>query len=198
MCSSWINAASVWPNLIWRPFARTRRSNPSSSDALVNPRHLLDAQLAAIRACAALVRSKDIDLNSYTVAARANDLDDLRRSLGTNKRLRLLAWSAGTEVALEYMRRFGDSIESAVLAGTVGPDNILSLPSTSDLHLHKLATLVAGDPAFKSRRSLFETVQDMRQKLEQAPISIATTKTNSGQAQVQAGLSHSRQRCNRK
>jgi hypothetical protein len=85
------------------------------------------------------------------------------------------------------MRRFGDSIESAVLAGTVGPDNILSLPSTSDLHLHKLATLVAGDPAFKSRRSLFETVQDMRQKLEQAPISIATTKTNSGQAQVQAG-----------
>jgi len=64
---------------------------------------------------------------------RAADLEELRRALMAD-RLVLLSWSAGTEVALETIRRYGDRIEAVILAGTVGPDNILSLPSTADLH----------------------------------------------------------------
>ncbi|HJZ97932.1 MAG TPA: alpha/beta fold hydrolase [Candidatus Solibacter sp.] len=158
---------------------------PAPPDALSTPARLLDAQLAAIRRCVDQISARSIDLGAFTVGNRANDIEQLRRALGA-ERVSLLAWSAGTETALETMRRFGDRIASAVLAGAVGPDDILSLPSTADLLLRRIS------PA------LFETARALAEKLDRQPMKMTAGDREilvgkpALQAAIQADLSDGR------
>jgi pimeloyl-ACP methyl ester carboxylesterase len=135
------------------------------SDVLSNPARLLDVQLSAIRRCAAEAKARGIDIAAYSVANRASDLERLRLALKAD-RLRLLSWSAGTEVALETIRRYGNRIDAAVLAGTVGSDHILGLPSVADLHLRHISALAAADPSYKGSPDLFETVEMLMRRVE--------------------------------
>jgi pimeloyl-ACP methyl ester carboxylesterase len=156
-------------------------------DALISAERLLEVQLAAIGRCAEQLRAKGIEIAAYSVANRAADLEALRHALGAD-RLILLAWSAGTEVALETIRRYGSHIDAAVLAGTVGPDNILTLPSTADLQLRKISALVATDPAYKDSRDLTETVKELIRRLDTNPMTFDVTDvTNKQQIKVRVG-----------
>jgi pimeloyl-ACP methyl ester carboxylesterase len=156
-------------------------------DVLVSAGHLLEVQLATIGRCAAQLKAKGIEIAAYSVANRAADLEALRRALMAD-RLILLAWSAGTEVALETIRRYGSHIDAAVLAGTVGPDNILTLPSTTDLQLRKISALVAADPAYRNSQDFSETVQELIRRLDANPITVEVTEaTTKKQIKIRVG-----------
>ena len=160
---------------------------PVQSDALASASRVAEVQIAAVRGCGEKLRAQGIDFSAFSVAARAGDLEELRRALGA-ERLSLLAWSAGTEAALETIRKFGPRIHAAVLLGAVGPDHILSLPSTADLQLRKVSALVAADPKFKDVPELFGVVQALLEKLERAPLTLTVTDpVTKSPVQIQVG-----------
>jgi pimeloyl-ACP methyl ester carboxylesterase len=149
------------------------------SDVLSSSLRLLDVQLALVRRCVGEVKAAGVDLTAYTVTNRAEDLDQLRQALHAD-RLILLAWSAGTEVALETIRRYPARIAAAVLADTVGPDDVLTLPSTADLHLRKLSAMVAMDRNYIGAPDLFETARALLDRVDRTPLvfTVADPKTN--------------------
>lgn len=97
-----------------------------------------------LRPCARLMRNDGIAIEAYNTGESAEDLEDLRRALGA-ERLRLIGVSYGTELALEMIRRHGDRVDAAVLAGTRGPDMTWRLPSVNDFQLKRFSALVAQD-----------------------------------------------------
>jgi pimeloyl-ACP methyl ester carboxylesterase len=60
------------------------------------------------------------DLSAYGTDAAADDLNDIRLRLGY-RRIVLVGDSYGTTVALDYVRRHGESVAAAILAGVAPP-----------------------------------------------------------------------------
>lgn len=89
----------------------------------------VEAQVAHLRACReALARAPFLggvdDLRHFNTAAKAADLDAVRRALGAAQ-VNLVAVSYGTRVALELLRQQPVSVRRAVLDGVVPPDMAL-------------------------------------------------------------------------
>jgi pimeloyl-ACP methyl ester carboxylesterase len=94
------------------------------------------------RACAAELAAKGIDATQYTTAAFMADLDAVRAALGYD-RINLWGGSYGTRAALEYMRRHGTHVRSAVLDG-VAPPGMKTLVDVWPARDAALAALVAA------------------------------------------------------
>ncbi|HEX7078422.1 MAG TPA: alpha/beta fold hydrolase [Candidatus Eisenbacteria bacterium] len=118
---------------------------PLPLDAFESEAALSIALGSMIRPCVRLVRDDGVDPTAYNTVESAEDLEDLRRALGVEK-LRLLGVSYGTELVLETIRRHGDRIDRAVLAGTRGPDQAYQLPVATDFQLRRFSALVSADP----------------------------------------------------
>jgi pimeloyl-ACP methyl ester carboxylesterase len=94
--------------------------------------------------CARFWRGRGLEPRTYTVTSIADDVDDVRKALGA-KRVSLLAFSYGTHIALETVRRHPASIDRIVLQGTLGPPDPVRLPSGFDATFRAIAHLVAAD-----------------------------------------------------
>lgn len=79
---------------------------------------------AQIRKCLEELSTK-ADLRFYGTSLAVDDLDAVRRALG-HGRINLWGVSYGTRVVLNYIRRYGGSVRSAVIDGVVPPDVRLS------------------------------------------------------------------------
>jgi len=86
-----------------------------------------------------------VDLTGYNSNESADDLEDLRKALGVPK-ISLWSISYGTHLAFATMRRHPQSIHSAILAGTEGPDHTYKLPGNIQKHLEDLAAVIKSDP----------------------------------------------------
>jgi len=100
---------------------------------------------SALRACAAEWRGAGVDLSAYNTADNADDVADLIRALGVAK-ARLVGISYGTFLGFAVLREHGELIESAVFAGTEGPDHTIKLPTQADAALALLSTEIAATP----------------------------------------------------
>jgi pimeloyl-ACP methyl ester carboxylesterase len=80
----------------------------------------LDERTAVVRreleACRARLQEQRIDPSQFNSVALARDLEGLRHALGYGQ-LNLIGLSWGTRVVLETMRRFPESVRSAILFG---------------------------------------------------------------------------------
>lgn len=123
------------------------REKPLDAGAFETRASLLAAMRTELEACLAALRGKAIDAAAYTSPESAADVSDLRRALGV-RRLQLLGYSYGTELALTVIREHRDDVSRAVLAGVRGPDHSVKLPSVFDLKLRQIGRLVAESPAF--------------------------------------------------
>ena len=145
------------------------------ADTFENTEKWLQAYSQFVRTCADYWRAKEVDLAAYNSNASADDLEDLRRALGAN-RLRLLAWSYGTELALAAVRRHGERLDRLVLVSTRGPDNLLKLPSVWDAQITKLSALAAEDTAInKVVPDMEALMRQTLEKLERNPVDITVT-----------------------
>jgi pimeloyl-ACP methyl ester carboxylesterase len=124
-------------------------------DAFESEAKTVAALAGLVRPCVRLVRGDGIAVEAFNTAESAEDLEDLRRAIGA-ERLRLIGASYGTELALEMIRRHGERVDAAVLAGTRGPDMTWRLPSTGDIQLRRFAALVAADPRWGAELPDFE------------------------------------------
>ena len=144
-------------------------------DAFASEEKTAGALAGMVRPCVRLVRADGHAIEAYNTAESAEDLETLRRALGV-ERIRLLAVSYGTELALEMIRKHGDRVEAAVLAGTRGPDMAWRLPHVADQQLRRFSALVAASPRWEKDLPDFEgTVRRMLEGLAWKPASISIT-----------------------
>jgi len=110
----------------------TGRSNPLDCEAYdlkADPsafRRLFDVDFfdpAGMQRCRERLESR-ADLTQYTATAIAADLDAVRAALGYGK-INLEGGSWGTRLGLEYIRRHGASVRSAIFSGVAPSTSIL-------------------------------------------------------------------------
>ncbi len=80
-----------------------------------------DTMLEAVKACRASLVAAGVDLDGYTSAASADDLEDLRKLLGIEQ-WNLHGLSYGTRLMLTYLRRHPASVRSVVLDSVLPPE----------------------------------------------------------------------------
>ncbi len=148
------------------------------ADALLDEEHGLTALLPPLGSCAARLRAEGIDPADYTTAASADDIDDLRRALGS-ERVSLLGFSYGTELALAYVRRHPEAVDRLVLAAVRPPWSVVKLPSVYDRVIVTLSSIAARDtdadiPDFEGalRRSL--------ERLDAEPMALTVRDARAG------------------
>lgn len=123
------------------PLSPIDRYDPQSTAA-----SRLDGTTARIRACVEEWNAKGVDARAFTNRENAADVDALRRALGVPK-ISLYGFSYGTHLALDVLHDFPGTVERVALIGTAGPDDLIKLPSISDLQFAKLSMLAGQSPA---------------------------------------------------
>ena len=146
------------------------REQPLGAGAYLSHGALLAEMRAELKECAAAWRAKGVDAAAYTSLENAADVTALREALGA-RHVNLLAFSYGTEVALNVIREHGDGVARAALAGVRGPDQLLKLPSVYDLKLRRISRLASASPTL---RGALEGGNDLASRVERVLKAAAT------------------------
>jgi pimeloyl-ACP methyl ester carboxylesterase len=132
--------------------------------------------------CAAPLRADGIALEAFDTMESASDVEDIRRALGA-ERLRLVASSYGSELALETIRLYGSRIQRAALAGVRSPDKALKLPGVLDLQLRRISGLVAKDSSYAPNPTVEVLARALIGELDKRPISLSSAPASGGAQQ---------------
>jgi pimeloyl-ACP methyl ester carboxylesterase/predicted DCC family thiol-disulfide oxidoreductase YuxK len=119
---------------------------------------VLRAAVDSTRHCAERLAQDGVDLGSFNTDESADDVADLVRALGA-QRASLLGWSYGTHLAFAVMRRHGDLVERAALAGPEGPDHTYKLPSRIERQLETIAAMPRSHDLLHTMRTVLERVE---------------------------------------
>lgn len=120
-----------------------------------------------------VLQDEGIDLRSFTTEESADDLNDLRIALGADK-ISLWGISYGTHLALSTIRRHGEIVDRAILAGLEGPDHSLKLPSDQQSLLEDIARRVADDSELRQHvPDLMKLIQEVLETLERNPVVVS-------------------------
>ncbi len=110
----------------------------------------LDAALrAAYAPCVAVWRGRGVAPELFSTGEVAADIEDLRRWLGV-PRVSLLAFSYGTRLALEFVRRHPRHVDRVVLQGVLGFEHGVRLPTTLDSLLERVSAAARADSVGRS------------------------------------------------
>lgn len=135
---------------------------------------------AAARSCAERLTAEGHDISAYHTHENADDLEDLRRALGAPK-LRLWGISYGSHLGLAMLRRHGESIDRAILAGIEPLHHTLKLPSDQQALLEEVARRAALDSAVRERvPDLLGSLRGLMERLEQEPVGVSLTHPMTG------------------
>ncbi|MBA4852528.1 alpha/beta fold hydrolase [Emticicia sp. BO119] len=117
-------------------------------------------------------KKKGIDIKGYNTIQSAEDLNDLRIALKTEK-FNLLAYSYGTHLALAIAREHSSSIDQMILVGTSGPNHMHHLPFTYDKQLNRISALAAQDSVINGNvPDMMELLKSQLKKLAAHPVVI--------------------------
>lgn len=120
-------------------------------------------QTAAAARCRAALVASGIDLDGYTSAEAADDLDDLRRALGI-RQWNLIGFSYGTRLAQTVLQRHPEGVRGVVLDSVLPTDvnydetAASSLRRAIDALLNACATDPACDGRYPNLRNRFATL----------------------------------------
>jgi pimeloyl-ACP methyl ester carboxylesterase len=122
------------------------------------------------RACAENFTNQGVDLAGYNTNESADDLEDLRASLGAEK-ISLWAISYGTHLSLTAIKRHEKSIHRVILAGVEGLEHTIKLPNNIQKHLENLDRLAKADAELsKEIPSFLDLMKRVLEKLEREPV----------------------------
>ena len=128
-----------------------------------------------LKKCADKWRSQGVDLASYNTNENADDIESLRQTLGA-KKVSLWGISYGTTLGLTIIKRHGQNVDRAILAGVEGLDDALKLPSDVQQHLADIARLVKVDSALnKEIPDFLALVKTVFDRLEKQPVTVEVT-----------------------
>jgi pimeloyl-ACP methyl ester carboxylesterase len=157
-------------------------------DRPVREDEYLAAWAAQAKHCAETLRRRGIDLAAFNNEESADDIDDLRKALGSEK-ISLWGISYGTQLALTTIRRHGPHIHRVILAGLEGPNDTEKLPRQQQEMLETISALVKKDPntgpAVPDLMGLMRTVLS---RLDKEPAFVSYPDPRTGQI-YRVGLS---------
>jgi len=139
------------PNLTC-PVADVPKNFLSSDEAF------LAALSARAGACTRFWSASGLDIAGYSTSEIAADVDAARRAAGA-KTMKLLAFSYGSEVAIEIARRWPGQVDRIVFASTRAPDTMLKMAGVWDQQLGSLGA----------------TVKRVVAELDASPVNLETT-----------------------
>lgn len=127
-------------------------------DFLSSDEAFLAALSARAGACTRFWSAAGVDIRGYSTAEIAADVDAARRATGA-KTMKLLAFSYGSEVAIEIARRWPRQVDRIVFASTRAPDTMLKMAGVWDQQLGALGA----------------TVKRVVAELDASPVNVETT-----------------------
>lgn len=137
---------------------------------------------AGIRPCRERLERQGVNLDDYDTRESAADVDDLRIALGAPK-VRLLAISYGTHLALDTIREFGAFVDRIVLAGVEPLDHTEKLPSDLQSLLEEVSRRAREDAAVRAALpDLVAAVREIDERLERDPVRVSLTDPRSGRS----------------
>ncbi len=125
------------------------------------------------------------DLAGYTIAACADDVDDLRHALGY-RQISLFGGSFGSQWSMAVMRRHPDRVARAVLSGVEPLDNGYDMPSHVYAAMQRIAFDADRDPGlapWMPKGGLMAAVRVVRDRLAKAPVTIDLVDQATGKSQ---------------
>lgn len=132
------------------------------------------AVASAAAACRARLVAGGVDLNGYTSAQTADDIEALRAALGYDQ-LNLYGFSYGTRLALTVLRRHPTSVRSVVLDSVLPPQVNFDEAATANVHralnvvFDGCATDLACSRAYPDLRDRFA---DLVASAERSPVMV--------------------------
>ena len=156
-------------------------------EVAIDRQHLIDSLERAASACAERWRAEGADLSAYNVRESAEDIEDLRKVLGAGK-LRLIAGSWGTHLALAAIRAHEATIERAALVGVVGPDHLYGSPADVEARFARVSEIAHRDPnVARSIPDPFESARRAIERLRREPHTVSLPASDGGNIAVAVG-----------
>jgi pimeloyl-ACP methyl ester carboxylesterase len=120
------------------------------------------------RVCADSLRAAGIDPAGFNLRETVDDIESIRRALGVEK-IALVGISTGSEIGLEYARRYGLHLDRAVLAGIQGPDQTIDLPSEQEAVVREFSDRLGQGQATQLGSPLLSTIRTVIDTLAAKP-----------------------------
>lgn len=124
-----------------------------------------------LKECRAHFEGMGVDFAGYNLLEVADDIEDLRKTLGF-KKIALHGASFGTQTALAYLQRYDAFVTSALLVGIEGLDATYDLPSeiqTATDQAIKLANANPGVAAMMPKGDMKYAITKIYAELEKHP-----------------------------
>lgn len=149
-----------------------------------------DIQGSIALAKAAVAAHPDKDLSGYTIAACADDVDDLRRALGY-RRISLFGGSFGSQWSFAVMRLHPQIVARAVLSGIEPLDFGYDMPSQVVAAMQRIAFEADQDARlapYLPKGGLMAAVDALVERFAKAPVQVAVTDADGSRQSIVLGL----------
>ncbi len=163
-----------------QPLLDCPQEQPTPADLLHRRESIVDFVRAGVTACAQRMRESGIDPLAFNTIESADDLDDLRQTLGA-EHIDLLAFSYGSRLALMYVQRHGDHVGRVVLQGVNGPGLVVKRPAPVGRKLDRMSELLMRDSSWHHNTDLRAAARAARARLAQKPMTLTITDRRTNQ-----------------
>jgi len=176
---AWLNFRAVGDLVVVEQRGYTQRGErlEEMSDALpLDQPGSVRADTLAMKALAgrAVAHHPQADLSGYTVAAFADDVDDVRRALGYDK-ISLFGGSFGSQWSLAVMRFHPDSVARAVLSSVEPLNDGFDRPSHVFASLQRIAYDADRDPGlapYLPKGGLMAAINELHRRFAAGPVRV--------------------------
>jgi pimeloyl-ACP methyl ester carboxylesterase len=154
-------------------------AQPLPADLFERPERLQAAFEMVYRACAAAHAPAAVPAD-FTIDRVADDVEAVRRAIGVAQ-LDLLAFSFGSRLALEVLRRHPGRIRRVVLQGVLGLDTV-RMPEMEERTFRRFSLIAEAQAAAKGLApSLDQALRAVQARADRAPLRL-TVKAVDGRA----------------
>jgi pimeloyl-ACP methyl ester carboxylesterase len=130
--------------------------------------------------CRRTWQAEGVDLAGYNTVAYAEDIVAVADALGY-RRFAVVAFSYGTQIALELLRSHSHRLSRAVLLGVMGPSDSIRNPMDHDAVLARAAELLRDDEASAVYPDLVSSTAEAVARLRRAPVQVSFPDPESGE-----------------
>jgi len=161
-----LDCAERWDFPITAPLARSELIGPARE---------------RFASCRRAWQSEGVDLAGYNTVAYAEDIVAVANALGY-RHFAVVAFSYGSQIALELLRSHSDRLSRAVLLGVMGTSDSLRNPMDHDAVLVRAARLLRRDPASRLYPDLVASTAEIIATLRRSPIEVSVPDPESGES----------------
>lgn len=132
---------------------------------------LVESARRQFAACRRAWQAEGVDLAGYNTLAYSEDIIAVADALGY-ERFAVVAFSYGTQIALELLRSHSERLARAVLLGVMGPSDALRNPMDHDAVLARAAKILRNDQASAIYPDLAASTSEVIAMLRRRPIQV--------------------------